>query len=77
MHYILISNEHRISDRISFYLYGIGGVDENDRLIISYENISTSFELVKDLAELLNNHSQKMIISESVIKNCLDCLINY
>ena len=77
MHYKLISNEHRISDRISFYLYGIGGVDENDRLIISYENISTSFELVKDLAELLNNHSQTMIISESVIKNCLDCLKNY
>lgn len=77
MHYILISNEHHISDRISLFLYGIGGVDENDRLIISYENISTSFELVKDLAELLNNHSQKMIISENVIKNCLDCILNY
>lgn len=77
MHYILLSNEHQVSDRISFYLYGIGGVDENDRLIISYENISTSFDLVKDLAELLNNHSQKMIISENVIKNCLDCIFNY
>lgn len=77
MHYILISNEHQISERLSIHLYGIGGVDENDRLIVSYENISADIDLVSDLTELLNRHAKRMIVSENVIENCLNCILNY
>ncbi len=66
MEYILISNEHTISERLSYFLYGVGGVDEDGRLIVSYRDVSPDIELVKDIVYLLNRQGERMRAYENL-----------